>query len=331
MIYFSKEDRCENKQSLTNLNECSKNVSIKKSSLRRKKRIYFFNQDISFDECSNICQDDSAKKGRIRGQDVHPIRLKYPSLYYKSEKLGKIKLVWSSTNSYTSEPPSFVHQFSESELTPTYHFSESKGRLVLGCEHYARACKLRHPTTGQLYTCRLCCDKVHDSKRFTDDALPVLDRHNVKEVLCMRCCTLQPAGSKCINKLCESHGVPYAKYHCGICNLFDDDLEKSIYHCPYCNVCRKGKGLGIDFRHCMRFNACVAILEYNSHVCIPQRLEGNCPICHETLFESTEPLRGMSCGHVMHLTCFNMYVVRRFSLGVITCPLCKKVFEQITG
>lgn len=35
------------------------------------------------------------------------------------------------------------------------------------------------------------------------------------------------------------------RYYCGICHLFDDAPGKDIYHCPYCNVCRLGKGLGV--------------------------------------------------------------------------------------
>ena len=146
----------------------------------------------------------------------------------------------------------------------------------------------------------------HDSD---NSSLPALDRQAVTEVFCMRCGSLQPAGIKCINPECDSKGQPYAKYSCLICNLHDDDATKSIYHCPYCNVWLKGKGLGIDYRHCMRCNACIALSEYDLHTCIPQRLQGICPpICHETLFESTEPLRGMHCGHEnMHLSCFHSY------------------------
>lgn len=68
----------------------------------------------------------------------------------------------------------------------------------------------------------------------------------------------------------------------------------------------------------------MALHEYENHPCIPQRLQGDCPICRETLFESTSPLRGMGCGHVMHLTCFTLYAAKG-SYGVIECPLCKRV------
>ncbi|CAN0505237.1 unnamed protein product, partial [Ectocarpus sp. 8 AP-2014] len=43
-----------------------------------------------------------------------------------------------------------------------------------------------------------------------------------------------------------------SRYYCGICHLFDDAPEKDIYHCPYCNVCRLGKGLGVVSRVALR-------------------------------------------------------------------------------
>mmetsp|Transcript_8443 Transcript_8443/g.18534 ORF Transcript_8443/g.18534 Transcript_8443/m.18534 type:complete len:218 (-) Transcript_8443:364-1017(-) len=155
----------------------------------------------------------------------------------------------------------------------------------------------------------------------------------------MVCGALQPAGRGCVNTRCESHHSsdhptssqltqslkPFAKYTCRICNLYDDGKHKSIYHCPFCNVCRAGKGLGIDFRHCMRCNACVSLTAKEPHVCIPQTLQGHCSICHETLFESTQPLKGLKCGHVMHLSCFRRYV----SGQAYTCPLCKKSVEDM--
>ena len=264
----------------------------------------------------------------------------------------------------SSPSPSSIPQFTISELTPTYHFHEQKGSLVFGCAHYMRECKLRHPTTGELYTCRLCCEEIRQSRRYKEEELPQLDRYNITEVLCMVCGSLQPCSKSCINPDCCGSGGeinatsavattsttttnkinnnnkqkqeqqqqrqqqrPFAKYYCDICHLYDDS-GNSIYHCPYCNVCRKGQGLGIDFRHCMRCNACVAINE--KHKCIPQRLQGNCPICHETMFESTEPLRALKCGHVLHLSCFNEYMSRA-TMGRLTCPLCKLTFGLMTG
>ncbi|KAL7531032.1 hypothetical protein ACHAXR_005455 [Thalassiosira sp. AJA248-18] len=245
-----------------------------------------------------------------------------PSSYFKKTRDGEVKLVWSSDPHSTQFHPNdgSVPLFSASELAPTYH--DGGINHVLGCPHYARSCKLRHPTSGRLYTCRLCCEQTREMA--TKDKDSPLDRYEVKEVLCMRCGALQPASDNCVNPECQFVGKPFARYTCGICNFYDDSTNKSIYHCPFCNVCRSGQGLGIDYRHCMRCNACVSLKD--DHHCIPQRLQGNCPICHETMFESTEPLRGLKCGHVMHLSCFSMYM-RGHSY---TCPLCKKSAEDMS-
>jgi hypothetical protein len=139
----------------------------------------------------------------------------------------------------------------------------------------------------------------------------------------MKCNALQPAEDRCINSDCESRGKPFAKYFCRICHLYDDG-SRPIFHCPYCNTCRLGLGLGIDFRHCMRCNACVSLAD-EEHRCIPQKLQGSCPICHESMFQSTDPLRGLKCGHVMHLACFTEY--RRGHS--YTCPLCMRSMEDM--
>ncbi|GMH94752.1 hypothetical protein TL16_g12993 [Triparma laevis f. inornata] len=142
--------------------------------------------------------------------------------------------------------------FSSEELQPTHH---KPG--VLGCPHYPRSCKLRHPVSGRLYTCRLCCDQSNQTIGKETDLK--LDRHSVTEILCMSCQTLQPSSESCINPSCPS--PKFSSYTCLLCNLFDGTEGKHIYHCPFCNVCRSGKGLGIDYRHCMRCNACVSIKE----------------------------------------------------------------------
>ncbi len=267
------------------------------------------------------------RRPRFQGH-ISDARLRYPSRYYIKEN-GKTILAWNNTdpNFKSSYPQESVPKFTQSELTPTFRFSDSGGGMVLGCEHYSRGCKLRHPDTGQLFTCRLCCEEVRQRSVDSQFSLPMLDRHQVSEVYCMKCFSVQPAGDYCVNKEC---GEKFANYSCTICNLYENDKTKKIYHCPYCNVCRKGEGLGIDFRHCMRCNACISIDEFETHSCIPQSLQGNCAICKESMFESTEPLRAMKCGHVMHLSCYNQYAYRS-SFMKITCPTCRKVFDNMRG
>lgn len=70
-----------------------------------------------------------------------------------------------------------------------------------------------------------------------------------------------PAGT------CASCNTKLASYYCGICHLWDDEPGRAIYHCPFCNVCRRGQGLGIDFFHCMQCNACMSLSLFNTHTC----------------------------------------------------------------
>mmetsp|Transcript_26403 Transcript_26403/g.40019 ORF Transcript_26403/g.40019 Transcript_26403/m.40019 type:complete len:725 (+) Transcript_26403:147-2321(+) len=245
-----------------------------------------------------------------------------PSAYYKKDQNGKVRLVWSRDEAQgkSTESSKCVPKFTAEELVPTYH--NGIDGTVLGCPHYTRSCKLRHPSSGRLYTCRLCCEQERENPLKEQDSN--LDRYAVTEVYCMRCRTLQPAAKSCLNPKCESQGAPFGKYYCDLCNLYDDAPNKNIFHCPFCNVCKIGKGLGIDYRHCMRCNACVSLTD-DAHRCIPQRLQSSCPICHESMYESTEPLRGLKCGHAMHLSCFDMYMRG----GNYTCPFCKKSVEDM--
>eukprot|EP00581_Thalassiosira_minuscula_P011179 CAMPEP_0183721426 /NCGR_PEP_ID=MMETSP0737-20130205/13706_1 /TAXON_ID=385413 /ORGANISM="Thalassiosira miniscula, Strain CCMP1093" /LENGTH=717 /DNA_ID=CAMNT_0025951433 /DNA_START=38 /DNA_END=2192 /DNA_ORIENTATION=+ len=120
-----------------------------------------------------------------------------PSSYFKKMRDGEVKLVWSSDPHSTQFHPNdgSVPLFSASELAPTYH--DGGINHVLGCPHYARSCKLRHPTSGRLYACRLCCEQTREMA--TKDKDSPLDRYEVKEILCMKCGALQPAGDKCVN------------------------------------------------------------------------------------------------------------------------------------
>ena len=79
-----------------------------------------------------------------------------------------------------------------------------------------------------------------------------------------------------------------ARYHCNICQLFDNEPGRDIYHCPFCNLCRLGKGLGRDVRHCMQCNCCMDLAEFKQHKC---RDLSTCPVCTEYLFDSNSPYR----------------------------------------
>lgn len=201
----------------------------------------------------------------------------------------------------------------DEDLTCTYRPGLEVG--VLGCKHYRRACKLVSPCCTRAFTCRLCHDE-----HFQD--AHSLDRFSVKHVVCMSCGKIQRTSQQCVDANC---GQVFARYFCPICSLFDDDPEHRIYHCPYCNVCRKGRGLGIDFHHCMKCNACVSVTE--AHRCIAGSTQSACPICRRYLFDSVEQLKAGRCGHVMHLLCLINHRNSRNN----SCPVCRQQMDAEHG
>nr|XP_043627558.1 zinc finger protein BRUTUS [Erigeron canadensis] len=186
--------------------------------------------------------------------------------------------------------------------SPSFRDAEKQ---VFGCEHYKRNCKLRAACCQKLFTCRFCHDNVSDH---------TMDRKATTEMMCMNCLKVQPVGPICSTPSCN--GLSMAKYYCSYCKFFDD--ERTVYHCPFCNLCRLGKGLGIDFFHCMTCNYCLGI-KLVDHKCREKGLETNCPICCDFLFTSSAAVRALPCGHFMHSACFQAYACTHY-----ICPICSK-------
>ncbi|KAL5726400.1 hypothetical protein ACHQM5_009446 [Ranunculus cassubicifolius] len=182
---------------------------------------------------------------------------------------------------------------------------QDEEKQVFGCEHYRRNCKLLASCCNKLFTCRFCHDNVSDHS---------MDRKATSEMMCMQCLTIQPVGPICTTPSCD--GLLMAKYYCSICKFFDD--ERAVYHCPFCNLCRVGGGLGVDFFHCMKCNCCLA-MKLIDHKCNEKGLETNCPICCDFLFTSHAAVRALPCGHFMHSACFQAYTCSHY-----TCPICSK-------
>ena len=113
---------------------------------------------------------------------------------------------------------------------------DEESAKALGCAHYKRNIKLQCSACYRWYTCRFCHDAVEDH---------MLNRRETKNMLCMLCGCAQAASEECC--LCSVRG---AWYYCDVCKLWDDDPQKSIYHCNDCGICRVGQGLGKDFFHC---------------------------------------------------------------------------------
>ena len=108
--------------------------------------------------------------------------------------------------------------------------------MPYGCLHYKRNIKLQCSTCSRWYTCRFCHDAVEDHK---------LVRRETRNMLCMFCNCVQKASGICTE--CDQSA---AWYYCDVCKLWDDNPNRSIYHCDDCGICRVGEGLGKDFHHC---------------------------------------------------------------------------------
>lgn len=210
-----------------------------------------------------------------------------------------------SEGELAKEPSPFIPLESD-DLQKSYFDREHE---LLGCNHYQRKCKLIAPCCNKAFPCRFCHDEASADGH-------ILNRFTVKNVLCMECNTQQQSQQVCSNKDCCAE---LGSYFCKICNLFDDSRSQ-IYHCPYCNICRKGSGLDLEseFYHCMTCNACVRSDREDEHKCLVQAIERTCPICVSYLFDSVEKLKGLKCGHVMHLGCYMDYRTK-----ASTCPLCR--------
>eukprot|EP00898_Chlorokybus_atmophyticus_P006604 jgi/Chlat1/6945/Chrsp52S06613 len=204
---------------------------------------------------------------------------------------------------------------SESMLKPDAMKTwRDKDKGILGCSHYARSCRLVAACCGKVVTCRFCHDETSNHQ---------MNRQATTHMVCMHCGVRQPVQQHCATPTC---GKQMARYYCSICKFFDDDSSREIYHCPFCNLCRVGKGLGVDAFHCMSCNACMS-LSLRNHQCRERSLESDCPICHDYLFTSKQPVKALRCGHFMHSTCFQ---ARAYTKEHYTCPVCSKSLGDMT-
>ncbi|KAK5947214.1 hypothetical protein PMZ80_001362 [Knufia obscura] len=175
----------------------------------------------------------------------------------------------------------------------------------LGCQHYKRNVKMQCASCEKWYTCRLCHDEAEDH---------TLPRRDTRYMLCMLCKTPQAVGQTCKHCLVEA-----ACYYCAICKLWNNDPDKSVYHCDDCGICRLGKGLGKDFFHCKTCGACMSISAETTHKCIEKSTKCDCPICGEYMFTSNQPVAFMKCGHSIHEACFTEWCNTSYK-----CPICSK-------
>ncbi|XP_071449841.1 RING finger and CHY zinc finger domain-containing protein 1-like [Hetaerina americana] len=174
------------------------------------------------------------------------------------------------------------------------------------CQHYQRNCKFVAPCCGKVYACRFC----HD-----DNEEHSMNRFEVIELVCSECQTRQR-----LQTACESCSVVFGKYACLKCRIFDD-RDKGQYHCEGCGLCRVG-GKN-NFFHCETCNFCLPASIINTHRCLENASQSDCPVCLEDLHTSRDPCQVFKCGHLMHSACHSQLLKAHF----YTCPLCAGPFQ----
>lgn len=195
-------------------------------------------------------------------------------------------------------------QVSEEDARPTYvprspvdsgHMDDTDGENVedeeesapeLGCAHYKRNVRLQCAECQKWYTCRLCHDAVEEH---------TLPRKLTRHMLCMICGHPQKASDTCVR--C---GETAASYYCNICKLWSDDVNKHIYHCEDCGICRVGRGLEKDFFHCKVCSSppqtwtCQLTLDRPAEHASPYR-QGRITSASNALQMPTVPFAGITC------------------------------------
>jgi len=126
------------------------------------------------------------------------------------------------------------------------------------CPHYDRGCDIKciKCEASEWFACRLCHDEREDEHR--------LPRHDTVEIRCRKCKLVQHVSNRCGESLRiasseednsaieekEGCGLIFGVYYCKICRLWVNNEGFEAYHCEKCGICRRGKGLGIDYFHC---------------------------------------------------------------------------------
>ncbi|XP_072439868.1 RING finger and CHY zinc finger domain-containing protein 1 isoform X3 [Chiloscyllium punctatum] len=126
-----------------------------------------------------------------------------------------------------------------------------------------------------------------------------------------------------VKKTCENCKTVFGEYYCDTCHLFD--VDKKQYHCPPCGICSR-IGPKDDFFHCVKCNLCLATHLRGNHKCVENVSRQNCPVCMEDIHTSRIGAHVLTCGHLLHKTCYEML----FNKGAYRCPLCMQSAVDMT-
>ncbi|KAK6141323.1 hypothetical protein DH2020_024921 [Rehmannia glutinosa] len=195
---------------------------------------------------------------------------------------------------------------------------EDFGKMLYGCEHYRRRCKIRAPCCDQIFSCRHCHNEATSTLSNPKERHELV-RHDVKQVVCAVCDTEQQ-----VAELCSNCGIKFGEYFCDICKFYDDDITKEQFHCNDCGICRVGGRE--NFFHCPKCGSCYSVGLRNNHLCVEDSMKSHCPICYEFLFDSTKQTTILKCGHTMHVECYEeMFIQNQYR-----CPICSKSVLNMT-
>jgi len=255
-------------------------------------------------EMDNKEKESSNEDDRVRNLRQQILTLMRDESISQEEKTRRTQMLMSGGERRTLQISPTVLP----KEVPSYADTE---KMIFGCKHYQRSCKVKAACCGEWFTCRLChADLIDDHE---------MDRKESELMLCMSCLTEQPIAQYCANcNLCMG------AYFCGVCRLWDSTPEKQIYHCDECGICRRGKRE--DYIHCNICKMCLHQSITTTHKCLQDSLNRDCPICCEYLFTSVKSVNILRCGHPMHAKCANSLL--ESSSMIPRCPMCFKCISE---
>jgi hypothetical protein len=88
----------------------------------------------------------------------------------------------------------------------------SLGRqAVLGCDHYARKCRIVAPCCGEVFWCRLCHDAAKEDGETNPKLQHKINRYDIRECVCAVCGLQQP-----VSNTCQRCATVFGAYHCKV-------------------------------------------------------------------------------------------------------------------
>ncbi|TVU35296.1 hypothetical protein EJB05_17180 [Eragrostis curvula] len=198
--------------------------------------------------------------------------------------------------------------------SPDEHERLEKGIMQYGCAHYRRRCCIRAPCCNEVFDCRHCHNEVKNSIKTDMLKRHELPRHEVQQVVCSLCGTEQRYDKYVSIAVCAWGSTSVKCANSSMMMSQNSSITAT-------DVGYVGKiGGRENFFHCSRCGCCYSTVLKNCHACVEGAMHHDCPICFEYLFESTNDVSVLPCGHTIHVKCLKeMKEHYQFA-----CPLCSK-------